>query len=56
MENKDLKAYYLEDEVDLDHLEKDDVIEQLLNLYVEKVYLLAYSYVKDRGIAEYYAG
>ena len=38
--------------MDLDHQEKGEVIEQLMNLYVEKVYLLAYFYVMDQGITE----
>ena len=51
MDNKELKSYYHEEEVDLDQ-DRGAVVEQLMNLYVEKVYLLAYSFVKDRGLAE----
>jgi RNA polymerase sigma-70 factor, ECF subfamily len=32
--------------------EKEQIIHELMNSYTQKVYLLAYSYVKDRGLAE----
>jgi RNA polymerase sigma-70 factor, ECF subfamily len=32
--------------------DKEKVIDQWMNLYSRNVYLLAYSYVKDRGLAE----
>ncbi|MGG1677822.1 sigma-70 family RNA polymerase sigma factor [Neobacillus sp. NRS-1170] len=34
------------------NLDKEKQIDDLMNLYSQKVYLLAYSYVKDRGLAE----
>lgn len=36
----------------LNELDKEKVIDELMNLYSRQVYLLAYSYVKDQGIAE----
>lgn len=33
-------------------VEKGRIIDELMNLHSRKVYLLAYSYVKDKGIAE----
>jgi RNA polymerase sigma factor (sigma-70 family) len=50
--DKELYAFYPNDEIDTDYQDKGKVIEQLMNLYTEKVYLLAYSFVKDRGLAE----
>jgi RNA polymerase sigma-70 factor, ECF subfamily len=32
--------------------QKEEIIDELMELYSEKVYLLAYSYVKDKGMAE----
>ena len=34
------------------HEDKENIIDDLMNLYSKKVYLLAYSYVKDQGLAE----
>jgi RNA polymerase sigma factor (sigma-70 family) len=48
----ELKSNYQNEELDVNSLDKEELIEQLMNLYVEKVYLLAYSFVKDRGMAE----
>lgn len=31
---------------------KEEIIEELMTMYLKKVYLLAYSFVKDHGIAE----
>lgn len=36
----------------LEEINKEKMIDDLMNLYSKKVYLLAYSYVKDRGLAE----
>lgn len=52
MENKELHTIYPNDEINIDYQDKEKVIEQLMDLYAEKVYLLAYSFVKDRGLAE----
>ncbi|WP_243355496.1 sigma-70 family RNA polymerase sigma factor [Bacillus litorisediminis] len=52
MGNKELHAIYPNDEIDIDYQDTGKVIEQLMELYAEKVYLLAYSFVKDRGLAE----
>ncbi|WP_059172316.1 sigma-70 family RNA polymerase sigma factor [Bacillus sp. FJAT-27445] len=49
MESKELHTIY-PNNIDCQDTEK--VIEQLMDLYTEKVYLLAYSFVKDRGLAE----
>lgn len=48
----ELKSFYHDNELDLNYQDKEELVEQLMNLYVEKVYLLAYSFVKDRGMAE----
>ncbi|WP_083413017.1 sigma-70 family RNA polymerase sigma factor [Bacillus massilinigeriensis] len=40
------------EELIIDFQDKDKAIEQLMDLYTKKVYLLAYSFVKDRGLAE----
>jgi RNA polymerase sigma-70 factor (ECF subfamily) len=47
----ELKSFNYE-EAELNFEDKGELIEQLMNLYVEKVYLLAFSFVKDKGIAE----
>jgi RNA polymerase sigma factor (sigma-70 family) len=52
VKNKELHAIYPNDEINIDYQDKEKVIEQLMDLYSEKVYLLAYSFVKDRGLAE----
>lgn len=52
MGNKQLHAIYPNDEIDIDNQDKEKVIVQLMDLYAEKVYLLAYSFVKDKGLAE----
>ncbi|MET3698829.1 RNA polymerase sigma (SigV) subunit [Bacillus oleivorans] len=52
MGNKELHAIYPNNEIDIDNQDTGNVIEQLMDLYAEKVYLLAYSFVKDRGLAE----
>ncbi|WP_243299585.1 sigma-70 family RNA polymerase sigma factor [Bacillus litorisediminis] len=52
MGNKELHAIYPNDEIVIDYQDTGKVIEQLMELYAEKVYLLAYSFVKDRGLAE----
>ena len=36
----------------ISELEKGKTIDELMNLHSRKVYLLAYSYVKDKGLAE----
>ncbi len=46
------KEIHTEQEIDRTYEDKEKLIEQLMELYTEKVYLLAYSFVKDRGIAE----
>ena len=33
-------------------VEKGHIIDELMNQHARKVYLLAYSYVKDKGLAE----
>jgi RNA polymerase sigma factor (sigma-70 family) len=50
--DKELHAIYQNDEIDINYQDKGIVIEQLMDLYAEKVYLLAYSFVNDRGLAE----
>ena len=52
MGNKILHAINPNGEIDFDYQEKEIVIEQLMELYTEKVFLLAFSFVKDRGLAE----
>jgi RNA polymerase sigma factor (sigma-70 family) len=52
VESEKLHAIYHESDIDIENEDKENVIEQLMNLYTEKVYLLAYSFVKDKGIAE----
>lgn len=52
MGNKDLHAIYPNDEIDINFQDKEYAIVQLMEYYSEKVYLLAYSFVKDRGLAE----
>ncbi|MDN4494673.1 sigma-70 family RNA polymerase sigma factor [Ureibacillus aquaedulcis] len=49
MRNKEI---HIKHEIDSACEDKGMLIEQLMELYTEKVYLLAYSFVKDRGIAE----
>ncbi|QCR30817.1 sigma-70 family RNA polymerase sigma factor [Lysinibacillus sp. SGAir0095] len=46
------KVIHTNEEIDITSEDKEMLIEQLMDLYTEKVYLLAYSFVKDRGIAE----
>lgn len=41
-----------EDEVDYTKDDKSKVIDELMTLYTKRVYLLAYSFVKDQGLAE----
>lgn len=36
----------------ISEIEKGKLIDELMNLHSRKVYLLAYSYVKDKGLAE----
>ena len=36
----------------ISELEKGTIIDELMNLHSRKVYLLAFSYVKDKGLAE----
>lgn len=51
--NKELHAIDSNEEIDMiNDQDLGTLIEQLMDLYAEKVYLLAYSYVKDRGLAE----
>lgn len=52
MGNKELHAIYPKDDSDIDINNKESTIELLMQRYSEKVYLLAFSFVKDRGIAE----
>ena len=52
MGNKELHAMYSIDDIDIEKLDKETVMEKLMELYTEKVYLLAYSFVKDRSLAE----
>ncbi|MCR2821730.1 sigma-70 family RNA polymerase sigma factor [Lederbergia panacisoli] len=52
MGNKELHAMAQNDEIDINYQDKRIVIEQLMDFYSEKVYLLAYSFVKDKGLAE----
>ncbi|WP_051428252.1 sigma-70 family RNA polymerase sigma factor [Bacillus sp. J33] len=52
MGDKELHEIYQNDEIDINYQDKGIVIDQLMDLYAEKVYLLAYSFVKDRGLAE----
>ncbi|WP_409273349.1 sigma-70 family RNA polymerase sigma factor [Neobacillus sp. SCS-31] len=49
MESKELHTIYPND---IDCHDTAKVIEQLMDLYTDKVYLLAYSFVKDKGLAE----
>ncbi|MFU2017324.1 sigma-70 family RNA polymerase sigma factor [Peribacillus butanolivorans] len=42
----------MENEIDLDVDNKEIIIEDLMNMYSKDVYLLAYSFVKDQGLAE----
>lgn len=50
--NKEWHANNQSDEMDINFQDKEIVIEQLMVLYAENVYLLAYSFVKDKGLAE----
>lgn len=50
--DKEIYAIYPNDEINTNYQDKGKVIEQLMDLYAEKVYLLAYSFVKDKGLAE----
>ncbi|WP_053075010.1 sigma-70 family RNA polymerase sigma factor [Ornithinibacillus californiensis] len=52
MGNKELHAMYQNEEIDINLEDKEIVLEKIMKLYTEKVYLLAYSFVKDRGLAE----
>ncbi|WP_052345824.1 sigma-70 family RNA polymerase sigma factor [Paucisalibacillus sp. EB02] len=52
MGNKELHAIYPKDDINIDNQFKESAIQQLMELYSEKVYLLAFSFIKDRGIAE----
>lgn len=52
MGDKELHAINSNDEIDINYQDKEIVIEQLMELYTQKVYLLAFSFVKDRGVAE----
>ncbi|WP_181884516.1 sigma-70 family RNA polymerase sigma factor [Neobacillus piezotolerans] len=49
MESNELHAIYPNN---IDCLDTAKLFKQLMDLYTEKVYLLAYSFVKDRGLAE----
>lgn len=42
----------MENEIDLDVDNKEIIIEDIMNMYSKGVYLLAYSFVKDQGLAE----
>ncbi|MCH1624263.1 sigma-70 family RNA polymerase sigma factor [Fredinandcohnia quinoae] len=42
----------LENEMDFTIDDKSKVIDEMMTLYSKKVYLLAYSFVKDQGLAE----
>jgi RNA polymerase sigma factor (sigma-70 family) len=50
--NKELHAISPKDDSDIDITNKESTIELLMQRYSEKVYLLAFSFVKDRGLAE----
>ncbi|WP_010093863.1 sigma-70 family RNA polymerase sigma factor [Ornithinibacillus scapharcae] len=52
MGNKELHAIDPNDEIDINFQDIEFTIEQLMEHYSEKVYLLAYSFVKDGGLAE----
>ncbi|KAA0546537.1 sigma-70 family RNA polymerase sigma factor [Bacillus sp. BGMRC 2118] len=41
---------YRESSISLD--DKETILDEIMTLYAEKVYLLAYSFVKDKGVAE----
>jgi len=43
---------HINQETESSYVDKETLIEQLMEHYTERVYLLAYSFVKDRGIAE----
>lgn len=43
---------HINQETESSYVGKETLIEQLMEQYIERVYLLAYSFVKDRGIAE----
>jgi RNA polymerase sigma-70 factor, ECF subfamily len=49
---KDSHVINVNEEINIDYQNKEIVIEQLMELYAEKVFLLAFSFVKDRGVAE----
>ncbi|WP_316570692.1 sigma-70 family RNA polymerase sigma factor [Neobacillus sp. YIM B06451] len=49
MESKEVHSIYRNN---IDCLDTAKLFKQLMGLYTEKVYLLAYSFVKDRGLAE----
>ncbi len=52
VENKELYVFKPNDEIGIHYQDKEIVIEQLMELYTQKVYLLAFSFVKDSGVAE----
>lgn len=52
MGEKDSHVINVNEEINIDYQDKEIVIEQLMELYAEKVFLLAFSFVKDRGVAE----
>lgn len=52
MDSEKLHALNRNEEIDWEIEDKEHVIEQLMTLYTEKVYLLAFSFVKDQGLAE----
>lgn len=45
-------SLYNEREASLDLNDKEMILDEIMTLYAEKVYLLAYSFVKDKGLAE----
>lgn len=52
LDSEKLHAMNIDDEIDWYNQDREQVMEQLMDLYTERVYLLAFSFVKDQGTAE----
>lgn len=49
---KEKDPFQLENNIDLNVANKEQIIEEIMTMYSQDVYLLAYSFVKDQGMAE----
>ena len=52
MEKENNHQHQLENKIDLNSANREQIIEEIMSLYSQDVYLLAFSFVKDKGLAE----